>query len=180
LYIYESCLYTNIVYTLRCFWRIKASPDARYNVSIHTHMRVHIVAHIYAHTHTHTNCRNYMMRHKKYGVATISRLLKIIGLFGRISSLLQSSCAKETYNFKEPTICSHPIAPWLCMYVYTYIHVYIYVFTFSHTDTQSLYNESHKLLPLVGSLKLQVSFAEYGLFYRPLLQKRPLILLIQY
>jgi len=31
-------------------------------------------------------------------------------------------------------------------------------------------------LPLVGSLKLYVSFAEYPLFYRALLQKRPIIL----
>ena len=45
----------------------------------------------------------------RYGVATISRLLKIIGLFCRIASLLQGSFAKETYNFKEPTNRSHPI-----------------------------------------------------------------------
>jgi len=44
-----------------------------------------------------------------YGVATISRLLKIIGLFCRIWSLLQGSFAKETYNFKEFTNRSHPI-----------------------------------------------------------------------
>jgi len=31
-------------------------------------------------------------------------------------------------------------------------------------------------LPLVGSIKIYVSFAEYRLFYRALLQKRPLIL----
>jgi len=31
-------------------------------------------------------------------------------------------------------------------------------------------------LRLVGSLKLQVSFAQYRLFYRALLQKRPVIL----
>jgi len=31
-------------------------------------------------------------------------------------------------------------------------------------------------LRLVGSLKVQVSFAEYHLFYRALLQKRPIIL----
>jgi len=31
-------------------------------------------------------------------------------------------------------------------------------------------------LQLVGSIKLQVSFAEYSLFYRALLQKRPVIL----
>jgi len=46
----------------------------------------------------------------RYGVAAISRLLKITGLFCTISSLLQGSFAKETYNFKEPTNCSHPIS----------------------------------------------------------------------
>jgi len=43
-------------------------------------------------------------------VATISRLLKIVGLFGRISSLLLSSFAKET-DFKELTNGIHPIGP---------------------------------------------------------------------
>ena len=43
-------------------------------------------------------------------VATISRLLKIMGLFCRVLSLLWGSFAKETYNFKEPAICSHTIA----------------------------------------------------------------------
>jgi len=51
-------------------------------------------------------------------VATISRLLKITGLFCRISSLLQGSFAKETYNFKEHTSRSHPIPP---MYILLYI-----------------------------------------------------------
>ena len=45
-----------------------------------------------------------------YGVATISRLFKITGLFCRTSSLFQGSFAKETCNFKEPTNRSHPIA----------------------------------------------------------------------
>jgi len=44
-----------------------------------------------------------------YGVATMSRLLKIIRLFCRIQSLLQGSFANETYNLKEPTNRSHPI-----------------------------------------------------------------------
>ena len=44
-----------------------------------------------------------------YGVATISRHLKIMGLFCRISSLSQSSFAKETCHFKEPTNRSHPV-----------------------------------------------------------------------
>jgi len=45
----------------------------------------------------------------RYGVVTICRLLKIIGLFCRISSLLEGSFTKETYNFKEPTNRSQPI-----------------------------------------------------------------------
>jgi len=44
-----------------------------------------------------------------YGVATISRLLKITRLFCRISSLLQVFLAKETYDFKKPTSRIHPI-----------------------------------------------------------------------
>jgi len=35
---------------------------------------------------------------QRYGVATISRLLKITGLFCRISSFLQGSFAKELYK----------------------------------------------------------------------------------
>ena len=58
-----------------------------------------------------------------YGLATISRLLKIIGLFCKISSLLQGSFAKETYNFKEPTNRSHPIS--VSMVIYTPLCMYI-------------------------------------------------------
>jgi len=44
-----------------------------------------------------------------YGMATITRLLQIIGIFCRISSLLKGFFAKEkVYNFKEPTSRSHP------------------------------------------------------------------------
>jgi len=39
----------------------------------------------------------------------MSRRLKNIGLFCRISSVLYVSFAKETYNLKEPTNRSHPI-----------------------------------------------------------------------
>ena len=48
-------------------------------------------------------------KYRPYGVATVNRLLKIIGLCCRISSLLQGSFAKETCDFKEPTTRSHPI-----------------------------------------------------------------------
>jgi len=44
-----------------------------------------------------------------YWVVTVSRIDKMIGLFCRISSLLEGSFAKETYNFIDPTNQSHPI-----------------------------------------------------------------------
>ena len=47
-------------------------------------------------------------------MASISKLLQIIGLFCRIQSLLQGSFAKEIYNFKEPTNRSHPIVLGIC------------------------------------------------------------------
>ena len=44
-----------------------------------------------------------------HGVATISRLLKIIGLFCKRDLLKRRYSTKEPYNFKEPTNRSHPI-----------------------------------------------------------------------
>jgi len=42
-------------------------------------------------------------------MATSSKLLKNVGLFCRILSLLLGSFAEEIYNFREPTNRSHPI-----------------------------------------------------------------------
>jgi len=44
-----------------------------------------------------------------YGVASISRLLKIIGLSCKRALSKRRYSAQETYNFKEPTNRSHPI-----------------------------------------------------------------------
>ena len=44
-----------------------------------------------------------------YGVATISRLPKIIGLFCKRALEKRQHSAKETFDFKEPTNCSHPV-----------------------------------------------------------------------
>jgi len=65
-----------------------------------------------------------------YVVATISRLLKIIGLFCRISSLLLGSIAKETYNFKKPTNRSHLIPPSTYEHLHIYMHVNMYVYMY--------------------------------------------------
>jgi len=50
-----------------------------------------------------------MAKNRWYGVAEISRLLKIIGLFYKRALQKRLYSAKETYDFKEPTNCSHPI-----------------------------------------------------------------------
>jgi len=61
-----------------------------------------------------------------YGVATMSRRLKITGLFCRLSSLLQGSFAKETYNFKEPTNRNHPV--YILAFVWeSHLNVYMYI-----------------------------------------------------
>jgi len=47
-----------------------------------------------------------------YGVAAMSRLLKMIGLACQRALWKRLYSAKETYNFKETTYCSHPILRW--------------------------------------------------------------------
>ena len=49
------------------------------------------------------------MKVSSYGVATISSLAKIIGLFCKRALEKRLYSAKETYIFKEPTNRSHPI-----------------------------------------------------------------------
>ena len=50
-----------------------------------------------------------------YGVASISRLLKIIGLFCKRALQKRRYAAKETYNIKAPTNNSHPIVCTHCV-----------------------------------------------------------------
>ena len=57
-----------------------------------------------------------------YGVATISRPLKIKGLFCKRALLKRSYSAYETYNLKEPTNRSHPISDMTCSYVIWLMH----------------------------------------------------------
>jgi len=60
----------------------------------------------------------------EYGVATISRLLKIIGLSCKRALWKRLYSSKETYNFKKPTNRSHPIGAveysvdWSSSYMY--------------------------------------------------------------
>ena len=60
-----------------------------------------VMSHIWMSHATHVN--------ESYGVATMSRRLKIISLFCKRALLKRRYSAKETYHFKEPTNRSHPI-----------------------------------------------------------------------
>ena len=84
---------------------------------VHTHTfsfsLTHTHSHTHSHTHTHTTIVWTAYMHPLticYGVATMSRLLKIIGLFCKRALENTRYSAKETYHFKEPTNRSHPIA----------------------------------------------------------------------
>ena len=64
-----------------------------------------------------------------------------------------------------------------CVYIYTYTYMYIYVICVLLVMHFSVLI-AMGWLRSVGSIKLQVSFAEQRLFYRTLWQKRPIILSI--
>jgi len=86
-------------------------------------------------------CESVYIQHALpfYGVASISRLLKIIGLFCKRAQQKRLYSSIETYNLKEPTNRSHPIPLrqlicfsqkfWLCQYicVYGYVHICVFV-----------------------------------------------------
>ena len=69
----------------------------------------------------------------------------------------------------------------MCILIFVYWYVYsidmcyivLYRYVYSHSQ---YYYIDMGWLRLVGSWKVQVSFAEYSLLYRALLQKRPMIL----
>jgi len=72
--------------------------------------------------------------------------------------------------------CMYPISMYVPTHPYT-TPISIYV-SYIHIRTLHPYMYPMGWLRSVGSIKLWVSFAEYRLFYRALLQKRPIILSI--
>jgi len=75
-------------------------------MTVTSHLRMNTTCHAYDQVVPHLKeTRN---KHR-YGVATVSRIDLITGLFCRISSLLYGSLAKESCNFIDPTNQSHPI-----------------------------------------------------------------------
>jgi len=106
-----TCRHENMsksMYVLHKYHHMATNPYVCIRIHLaHLYPRIRIymlhtcIYMLYMHT-----CMHFIHR---YGVATMSRLLKITGLFCRISYVLQGSFVKETYDFKEPTNRSHPI-----------------------------------------------------------------------
>ena len=139
-----------------------------------------------------------------YGVATVIRIDKMIGLFCRILSLLQVSFAKTTNHCKGPTSRTQPtvhIRPQqptvhvrphirqilsgkdpqdtLSLQIFFFKSLFLYV-VFCKRALPHYLLPTHPTgmgwLRLVGSLKLQVSFEKEPYKRDDILQKRPLIL----
>ena len=77
---------------------------------------------IYAFMNVGLSCGEYFCVWYWYRVSTISRLLKIIGLFCKRALEKRLYSAKETYNFKEPTNHSQPI----CMHIIVGVGVWLW------------------------------------------------------
>jgi len=141
--IFHSCLNLGLHILLHCSFRAVCVCVC---VCVYVHVRVCIQICVCIRM-----ClRVYVCKHIHlygYGVATVSRIDKIISLFCRISSLLWVSFAKETYHFIDPTNQSHPICIYIiclnlalnvplhcsfravcvcvCAYLCVYIHIYM-------------------------------------------------------
>jgi len=113
-------------------------------ICIYTYIYTYIYIYIYTYTHIYLYIHIYINNELglwlafDYGLVTISRLLKIIGLFCKRAPSKRSHSAKETNDFKEPTNRSHPIVKCkviepmrrtnsICIYICMYIYVYMYV-----------------------------------------------------
>ena len=65
--------------------------------------------------------------HVQYGVALVSRIDGIIGLFCKRALQTRQYSAEETYNLIDPTDRSHPIAV-----AHTQSHLHIFLHTYLH------------------------------------------------
>ena len=81
----------------------------------------------------------------QYGVATVSNIDEIIGLFCRLESLLQGSCSKETYDLIDPTNRSHPICVNTYLYIYIHVHtIYVNKYKYIYVYIRTMYVNTFK------------------------------------
>ena len=123
-----------------------------YNIQTLTCTHIYTHKHTHAHTHTHSPFRN------------VSSSLKVRQQTCLVRANMSYTSAHASTTRHYQTLHSP----------HTHAHTHILLLK-SQPATQVL---CMGWLRSVGSIRLQVSFAEYRLFYRALLQKRPVILSI--
>jgi len=113
---WEICVWWVETYVYDCTLQHTAPYS---NSLLHTATRGTIQQHTSAHCNTEflrcmfqMSCDICIWWVEMYGVATVSRLLKTIGLFCKRTLQKRQYSAQETYNLKEPTNRSHPICIW--------------------------------------------------------------------
>jgi len=147
-----------------CVWVFLSRPSRCINTYIHTfiHTYIHAYTNAYLHTNIHMNVHTFLHTY--------------------IHTYIQMYL--PTY-----------IHTYLPTYIHTYIHTNIHTnkHTYLHTRVRTchylhcawislsrrpkyVYIHTMGWIRLVGTLKVQVSIAEYKPFYRALLQKKPIIL----
>jgi len=120
-----------------------------------------------------------------YNIINTSRVIDYVS--NRYASRQNIKYSSSRLNIKHSMshlchLMSHPSLNGIYLMSHLYhsqSHLNHQHYSMSHLDITHL--TSHQIspmgwLPLVGSLKLYVSFAEYHLFYRSLLRKKPTIL----
>jgi len=120
----------------------------RYHISVYTHTQIHVC------TNTHIHTRRYMYIQTRTYIS--------YEYTSTFTDIMYLSVHTHKYN----------------AYTNTHIHAHRYMYIQTHTFISYEYTSTCTDMgwpQLVGSLKLQVFFAEYSLFYRALLQKRPII-----
>jgi len=115
MYVVRSHTHILIVWTCSAACQTITRPISHHStINTSNHTRDVGAMYIYKHIHICTHLHKLLIvsvyqSDCGYGVATISRLLKIIGLFCKRALSKRRYSAKETNNFKEPTNRSHPI-----------------------------------------------------------------------
>ena len=95
----------------------------------------------------------------RYGVATISRLLKMIGLFCKRALYKRSYSAKDTYIRKKPTIHSHPIC-YACRHFLVCVRARMLCLSLANAHARSLsFPSLSRSLLLAGFLSCSLSLS---------------------
>ena len=159
----------------------------RWRVHHHLYSHTHTYTYTYAYTYTYTYTYTHKHKHAHAHVHTHAHSHTM-----RLSPLLQKNLLAIVIPLILSLTHTHILSVSLsvCLSVSLSLSLSLYLFlslflphTHTHEHMELVVAEepvgdcnTMGWLRWVGSIKLQVSFAEYHLFYRALLQKRPIIL----